>query len=156
MLLSYSSKQWPTEETQLPATLESLDALHAAVERFWRVCDAAPQPPCAGSWRRGFDTAVGEIGGNIVRHACAGLPVAQVRLRLRLRPSAVVACFVDTGRAYAAMLPVAPIIHSHDLLELPESGMGLPIAQAALDRLHYRRARGVNIWYLLKTLPPPP
>jgi anti-sigma regulatory factor (Ser/Thr protein kinase) len=152
--LAFSSKRWPVEELCVDATPASLDTLHAALERFWHACDALPAPPQAGMWRFAFDTAVAEVGANIVRHAYAGRPTAGLRLRLRMSANSVVACFVDSGRSYRSVLPAALMIDASNLLDLPEGGMGLPIARAALDQFSYRRAGNTNIWLLVKQAPP--
>ena len=149
--MPHSHSLWLTEDIHIPASLGSLDALHATIERFWNACDQALAPPPSGAWRSAFDTAVVEVGTNIMRHACADLPGAEMRLRLRLRPGAVVACFSDTGRAYQASAPIAFASPIHDVMALPEGGMGLAIAHTALDRFRYRRTNLVNIWRLVKT-----
>ncbi|HEX5692196.1 MAG TPA: ATP-binding protein, partial [Roseiflexaceae bacterium] len=135
----YSHYSWRSEEMHDSASFHSLDTLHFTIERFWRACDTDTVSPPSGPWRSAFNTAVVEIGGNIIRHACVGLPDIEIRLRLRWRPGIAVACFADLGRMYQAGF--RPIITSqdYDVYDIPEGGMGLAIAQAALDQLQYRR-----------------
>ena len=149
----YSHSPWLTEELHALASSQGLDDLHTTVESFWCACDKTFAPPPQGPWRSAFDTAIGEIGANIVRHACAGLPDIQMRLRLRLKPGMVVACFTDLGRIYQPGSVTDTTSQRHSLLDLPEGGMGLAIARAALDELYYRRWHNVNIWRLIKTYP---
>lgn len=151
--MSSLSSQRPVETLHVVATLQNLDAMHVALGRFWQACDALAEPPPAGMWRSAFDTAVGEIGANIVRHAYAGQPVAPVSLRLRLHPARVTACFADTGRPYRPDERREPVGELDDVMALPEGGMGLMIATAALDQLRSRRICGVNIWWLVKRRP---
>lgn len=146
------------EQVCFTATSQGLDELHGALERFWRLCDAAPHGPPPGVWRHMFATAVGEIAGNIVQHAYAGRPGSVINLRLRLSHDHVVARFVDRGGTYMPP-PKAALVSTHacDLAEdacaLAEGGRGLPIAAAVLDVLQYRRtASGTNMWRLVKRM----
>lgn len=142
-----------TEQVCFTATSHGLDELHKALERFWCLCDEAPHAPPHGEWRHMFATAVGEIGGNIVRHAYAGLPGGAIELRLRLLNDHAVARFVDHGGTFMPRPLVKDISISVEDCDLSEGGRGLQIAAMVLDMLHYRRtARGVNVWRLVKNM----
>jgi serine/threonine-protein kinase RsbW len=135
----------------LAADTASLDPVHEALERFWLGLARLPRPPEApcDAWRLLFATAVAEIGANIVRHAYAARP-GLLRLRLLAFADRVEARFSDCGlpleqecRDWAA--------HGQDPLSLPEGGLGLALADAALDELRYvRTPAGVNRWRLVK------
>ena len=143
-----------SEQVRFPATLQGLDALHNALERFWRLCDAVPYAPPQGVWRYMFVIAVGEIAGNIVRHAYAGTPGGAIELRLRLFDDHVVARFVDHGGTYMPRPSANDATVSTDDSDQAEDGRGLQVAAVALDSLHYRRTTGgVNIWRLVKRMP---
>ncbi|HET7767373.1 MAG TPA: ATP-binding protein, partial [Chloroflexota bacterium] len=133
--------------------------VHEALERFWSAIDRASSgaltPPDA-SWRAEFETAVGEIAGNIMRHAHPpGAAQGSFRLRLRGFASAVEADFADHGVPYAgdlAAVPRAPT-NPQDVMSLPEGGYGLALTLAVVDRLEYSRTgAGVNRWRLVKLI----
>jgi serine/threonine-protein kinase RsbW len=93
-----------------------------------------------------FETALGEIGSNVLTHgrpAGAGAPFEFV---LRIEDGAVVANLSDSG---------AP---AHDELsrEMPaadsEDGRGIAIARSLLDDLGYERDGDRNRWRLVKRL----
>ena len=140
------------EETiVVPATVEQLDAIHTALDRFWSDVAPALTAPGSGEWWSRFVTAVAEIASNIVRHAYPlGRKPGLLRLRLCAYPGRVEAYFDDHGVAFT---PAAPALDAKaaDSLALLESGRGLAIARAYLDELDYRRtAEGTNEWHLVK------
>jgi serine/threonine-protein kinase RsbW len=149
------------EAVVVPATAERLAALHGALARFWvAVQGAHPRPPDS-AWRARFETAVAEIGANIVRHAYPpGTAPGRLRLRLRAYPDRVEARFNDRGVEFsgdpsqwgAARAPgVAP--GPPDLADVPEGGYGLALVLQAVDRLDYARlAGGENRWRLVKRI----
>ena len=140
----------PIEEIAIPATAPELGALYAALDRFWAVIDATlPEPP-GRAWRDQFATAVVEIAGNIIRHAYRNRKPGLMRLRLWAYPNWLEARFEDHG--VVCVLPPTAEDES-DPLALAESGRGLRIVRAYLDRLDYRRtAEGANEWRLEKRL----
>lgn len=141
------------------ATASELDAVHAALSRFWEAVDRA-QPatssPGDRAARLAFVTAVGEIGANIVRHAYPPASPGIVRLRLRLYPDRVELRFTDRGRPYPDYGPrpiLSPLPPSTGLSPLLEGGRGLALAGLALDDLRYHRTPGgQNRWRLVKRL----
>jgi anti-sigma regulatory factor (Ser/Thr protein kinase) len=120
------------------------------MERFWRAVDNVPGCSPDHVWRLKFETAVGEIGTNIARHAYSHGKEGPMRLRLSLYADRVEACFTDWGLAFNdSSRP--PEVVADDVFDVPEGGYGLAIARAALDRLDYRRTpRGTNSWRLVK------
>ena len=167
----------------VPATAARLQDVHDALARFWAAVARRLGSAPPGAWRAAFETAVAEVAANIVRHAYPpGFPPGTMRFRLHAYRDAIEARFADHGVGFRAPAapgndaprrPLAPqpapaapaaagAAGEDDLddllaaLELAEGGYGLPLAQAALDTLDYRRsARGENEWWLVKRLPPP-
>lgn len=111
------------------------------------------------AWRGAFATAVAEVAANIVRHAFpAGRPDPRFRLRLGRVDDSLEAVFLDRGIPFGGSLPATlPVLSLDDLETLPEGGMGLALAEAAVDLLRYERSDdGENRWTLRKRLPPAP
>ncbi len=142
------------EETiVVPAAVEELPAVYAAVERFWGALDATLATPPSGSWRNCFTTAVVELATNIIRYAYpADRERGAMQLRLRAHADRVVGRLADRGVPFtgslagAAMPPVDP-------LALPEGGFGFALIRACVDHVAYRRTpRGTNCWRLVKRL----
>jgi serine/threonine-protein kinase RsbW len=142
------------ETLHAPAEYASLDALHTFLEHAWtQVVHILPAPPDTHWWLL-LCTAMAEIAANIVRHAYpAGHAPGTFHLRVRLYADRMEGCYTDRGVVFCEPAHLPPIL-SDDLMELPEGGMGLSIARAALDRLHYRRTgAGTNVWRLVKRFP---
>jgi len=129
---------------------ESLAAVHAALDRFWRTL-AGRGIALPDELRVEFATAVGELTGNVVRHAYPTGP-GQLRLNLRLHADAIEAVVADRGIEFGGRR-TGRDLGAIDLLDLAEGGFGLDLARATVDRVDYSRARGVNRWRVLKRLP---
>lgn len=125
---------------QVAAQPESLDRVHDLLVQLW---DDEPDVPTVD--RASFETAVVEVTGNIVRHACATAP-ATITIVLTARSGQLVAELCDTGAAVEVALDGA----MPDGLQ--ESGRGLPLACAVTDELVYRRDGDVNCWRLIRRL----
>lgn len=147
----------PLYEERLTVSLDdtAFAAVHDALHRFWRrasnLLPATEQP----GWRLEFATALMEVAANIFRHAYAPQQrPASFSLRLCLFPDRAEAVLTDSGVALSVRLPVGPLPDPLDLdvEELPEDGMGLAVAQAALDELAYRRQGKSNVWRLAKRI----
>jgi serine/threonine-protein kinase RsbW len=138
----------------VPTTPQQLDAIHAALDRFWATVATTVSRSPDGGWRTRFATAVAEISANIIRHAYPDpREPGPMRLHLYAYPDRIEAYFSDEGVAFMSPLPVEDGPET-DPLELPESGRGLAVAQACLDELGYRRTgEGTNEWRLVKRLP---
>jgi serine/threonine-protein kinase RsbW len=94
-----------------------------------------------------FESAVAEIGANVLTHGRRDGPVdAPVEYRLRLEGHLALATFVDRG----------PAVHNHLTRAMPdplsEAGRGLAIARQVLDELGYEREGEINTWRLVKRL----
>lgn len=147
--MSAISKPLIDNSVVLPATYDSLTALHTTLDGFWQKLKDAPVDEPDAMWWLQFDTAVIEISSNIIRHAYGDDAVGMMGMRLRLYRSHVVVRLSDMGKRFVPSPPAG--WHDDDLLSLPESGMGLAIARMALDHVGYRRTpSGVNCWRLLK------
>src|SRR5688572_27782661 len=84
------------EEADIPAVSEQIDAVHDALDRFWRQVDRTSGSTLSRDHRLRFITAVAEIAANIVRHAYPVAP-GNIQLHLRLYPDRVEAAFTDWG-----------------------------------------------------------
>ena len=132
-----------TLRLDVPAVVESLDDVHAAIERLWE------RDPTVGVRDRfRFETAVIEVLGNIVEHAYrldepAGPGRRRVDVALAVDATAVHAVLGDDGQPAAIDLSGVTMPD-----EEAESGRGLALAVAALDDLTYRRDGARNTWSL--------
>ncbi len=134
-----------------PAVVAQLDALHAAIERFWAAVDLAMSPGPEEGKRTAFELGVCEIAANIVRYAYPPtLSLGGFEVRLQLYADRLEALLSDQGEPFIESPP-----HSTDIdpKNLPEGGLGLPLARRALDRVEYTRTpHGLNRWRLVKAL----
>ena len=93
-----------------------------------------------------FESALAEIGANVMTHGRLEAPDAPVEFFLRLEGHTALATFTDRG---------APV-HNHLTRAMPdplsEAGRGLAIARQVLDELGYERAGETNKWRLVKRL----
>lgn len=117
-----------------PRTLEEIET---ALERIWSVHGQVPPDV-----RMQIATAAVEVGANIVEHASEGLPV-RIQMQVTVLPNRVQVEFADEGKPakFSMGSPQMPD-------EMAESGRGLALARAVLDRLHYHRHRR-NHWTLI-------
>jgi anti-sigma regulatory factor (Ser/Thr protein kinase) len=121
---------------------EGLDVLHRSIERLRQATGRTPDD-------RGlilFETALGEIGSNVLTHGRPPGTEKPVDYALRFERGVVEASLTDSG---------APV-HEHLGREMPEyeseQGRGLAIARQLLDELGYERDGGLNRWRLVKRL----
>ncbi len=93
-----------------------------------------------------FETALGEIGSNVLTHGRPDGTQRPVEYALSFDGGTVVASLSDSGSA----------VHEHLSREMPthesERGRGLAIARSLLDELGYERDGNVNRWRLVKKL----
>jgi len=121
---------------------EGLDTLHESVER---VRESAPNM-LDGRNLMLFETALGEIGANVLTHGRPGGTGVPVEYELSFDGETVRASFADPG----------PPVHNHLGRNMPEpeseDGRGLVLARTLLDELGYERDGEVNRWRLVKRL----
>jgi serine/threonine-protein kinase RsbW len=130
------------------ATPTALDQVHDALDRCGWALDALPRSPAAG-WRDLFRTAIAEIATNIIRHAYPpDAPRGTFHLRLVITSDSLMAVFTDDGLEWAPREAPGVV----DPMSLPEGGLGLIVARAAVDDLEYQRDAdaGANVWRLVK------
>lgn len=125
----------------VPAAPECLDRIQDLLDQVWD-----DGPAVSPSDRMTFSTAVVEVAGNIVAHACGSAPV-EIDLLISLHPDRVEARLLDTGEP--ADLPPGPLAMPGPM---EEHGRGLPLARAAVDELTYSRTGSTNSWRLVRRL----
>ncbi len=143
---------------EAPVSLDGLDAVHALLEEFWAAANEVTTDQVDGRWRALFDSAVGEIAGNIVRHAYQGsAPTEHFQLTFACFPDRMQATLLDRGTPYV-LIPASGIPDMRAALENMDldHGWGLPIAHAASDDLDYtRQPNGDNRWVITKRFAEP-
>src|SRR5256885_11917104 len=121
---------------------EGLGILHQSIERLRSALGRADDDRALML----FETALGEIGSNVLTHGRPPGIDRPVEYTLRLDGGTLVASLSDSG------LPV----HEHLSREMPahesETGRGLAMARSLLDELGYERHGEVNKWRLVKRL----
>ncbi len=116
----------------------------------------------SGAWLDSFEAAVIEASSNAIRHVLSGprdggaLPQSGLTLALTVRHaygSAVLDLF-DGGKPVPAGVfdrrHELPAFDPDDIVNLPESGMGLGIIYASVDTVESRRRLGINRLRLVK------
>jgi len=121
---------------------EGLDILHQSIDRLRQATGrGADDRPLML-----FETALGEIGSNVLTHGRPDGTETPIDYALWFDEGTVVASLTDTG---------APV-HEHLTREMPahdrEAGRGLAMARSLLDELGYERDGDVNRWRLVKRL----
>lgn len=117
----------------------ALDEIGTMLDRMWSTYDHVPR-----AVRTQVAIAVGEIAANIVEHAARGTPV-RLRFEVLVLPDEVRVFFSDQGSPAEFDLNTAVAMPD----QMAESGRGLALAQALLDRLSYIRG-WANHWFLTK------
>ena len=121
---------------------EGLDVLHRSIERLRQATGRMADD-------RGlllFETALGEIGSNVLTHGRPAGTEKPVDYALRFQRGVVEASLTDSGSP----------VHEHLAREMPdresEDGRGLAMARQLLDELGYERDGTFNRWRLVKKL----
>jgi len=121
---------------------EALQTLHHSIDML----RGAARRPLDERALMLFETALGEIGANVLTHGRPGGHHEQVDYVLRF----------DGDRALASLADRGPAVHDHHSREMPdplsERGRGLAMARALLDELGYQREGDLNTWHLVKRL----
>jgi serine/threonine-protein kinase RsbW len=121
---------------------EGLEILHRSIDRL----RAATGRESGDISLLLFETALGEIGSNVLTHGRPAGTQHPVDYRLRLVGGVVEASLTDFG---------APV-HQHLSRQMPghesEAGRGLAMARSLLDELGYERDGDLNRWRLVKKL----
>ncbi|MGN8050906.1 ATP-binding protein [Curtobacterium sp. 22159] len=127
-------------EFDVPAVVESLDEVQDRFGAWWDglgIDDVR--------LRFGLETAVAEIAANIVEHTRRTDQEAGRRYTVELDATEDELVAVLTDNGLPADVDLAAVTMA-DAAE--ESGRGLALAIAALDRLEHRHEGGHNIWTL--------
>ncbi|WP_439693853.1 ATP-binding protein [Curtobacterium sp. SP.BCo] len=127
----------------VPATVESLDEVQDRFGVWWDGLGIDDL-----RLRFGLETAVAEIAANIVEHTRRTDREAGRRYTVELdaRDDELVAVLTDNGRPADVDLAAVTMADVDE-----ESGRGLALAIAALDRLEHRHEGGHNVWTLACT-----
>lgn len=127
----------------VPAVVESLDTVQDRFGEWWDTLGIDDV-----RLRFGLETAVAEIAANIVEHTRRTDQRAGRRYTVQLDATdrELVAVLTDNG------LPADVDLAAVTMADVDEeSGRGLALAIAALDRLEHQHAGGHNIWTLACT-----
>ncbi|MFS0729500.1 ATP-binding protein [Curtobacterium sp. 1P10AnD] len=130
-----------TTTFEVPAAAESLDEVQDRFGSWWDglgIDDPA--------LRFKLETALAEIAANIVEHTRRTDQEAGRRYTVHLEATdhALTAVLTDNGRPADVDLAAVTMADVHE-----ESGRGLALAIAALDRLEHRHEHGRNVWTLV-------
>lgn len=136
----------PEASFEFRATLtdleDGLETLHESIEQVRNSAAKALD----GRNLMLFETALGEIGANVLTHGRRGSTGTPIEYELSFDGETVRASFADPG----------PPVHNHLSREMPEpeseDGRGLVLARTMLDELGYERDGEVNRWRLVKRL----
>jgi serine/threonine-protein kinase RsbW len=127
----------------------TLDQLDDGLETLHRSVQHLREAAGNGADARGlmlFETALAEIGANVLTHGRPEGAAHPVEYVLRLDENVARASFTDRG----------PPVHNHLTRAMPgpssEAGRGLAIARSLLDELGYERDGEMNRWRLVKRL----
>ncbi|WP_105033696.1 ATP-binding protein [Cryobacterium aureum] len=130
---------------------DDVNTVHALLETVW--ADAAH---VSATDRCSFETALIELASNVIRYADTGSGVT-CGLRVEVSDVALDARLSDTG-ATAAELFAAGVSGAAglDLRQMPdelsESGRGIALIQALVDKLEYTRNGDLNHWHIARKL----
>lgn len=134
------------ERFEFHATLnhlnEGLKTLHDSVQRLRESIGRGPDDRNLML----FETALAEIGANVLTHGRPGGDNHQIEYALWTEHQAALASFVDLGP------PVHDWLNRGMPDTMSESGRGLAMASSLLDELGYERDGGLNRWRLVKQL----
>ncbi|GAB3601268.1 ATP-binding protein [Microbacterium tumbae] len=122
------------------AVPEQLDAVHTLLAQA-----AAAHPELDPTDVMLFETAIIEIANNVVEY---GRPEGEVRWKftIRVHDDAIEAELDDTGQTFTPE-------RGKDMPgEDAEGGRGLPIAEALLDRIEFKRMDDTNHWRMVRRL----
>ncbi|MFJ4222440.1 ATP-binding protein [Curtobacterium luteum] len=130
-----------TSSFEVEATVESLDVVQDHFARWW---DGLGTDDLALRFK--LETALAEIAANIVEHTRRTDREAGRRYTVDLDATdrALTAVLTDNGRPADVDLGAVTMADVHE-----ESGRGLALAIAALDRLEHRHEHGRNVWTLV-------
>jgi len=122
------------------AVPDQLDAVHGLLAQA-----AGDHPELDPTDVMLFETAVIEIANNVVEY---GRPEGKVRWKfaIRVREDEIEAALDDTGQMFKPAQGKA--MPGEDA----EGGRGLPIAEALLDRIEFKRMGGTNHWRMVRRL----
>ncbi len=130
-----------TTTFEVPATAESLDEVQDRFGAWW---DGLGIDDVALRFK--LETALAEIAANIVEHTRRNDQEAGRRYTVLLEATdqELTAVLTDNGRPADVDLAAVTMADVDE-----ESGRGLALAIAALDRLEHRHEDGRNVWTLV-------
>lgn len=131
------SKEYVLEGFAVP---EQLDAVHELLEQA-----AGEHPDLEPMDVMLFETAIIEIANNVVEY---GRPEGEVRWKftIRVHEDTIEAELDDTGQTFT------PAVGHAMPGEDAEGGRGLPIAEALLDQIEFKRMNDTNHWRMVRRL----
>lgn len=122
------------------AVPDQLDAVHALLAQA-----AGEHPGLDPTDVMLFETAIIEIATNVVEY---GGPAGEVcwKFTIRVREDEIEAELDDTGRTFT------PVRGKGMPDEAAEGGRGLPLAEALLDQIEFKRMGDTNHWRMVRRL----
>ena len=136
-------------QSEVPTTLEGVDAVHDLLAAFW-----GQEPEVPDLCRMRVETAVVEVVANIVEHAFAadqtsGADGQHRRLTIAVGREATTVVVACRDNGLPAAIDLSEVTMPDDDAE---SGRGLAMAIQVLDELRYEHHEGRNFWRLTCTM----
>lgn len=126
---------------QLTSPPDDVDAVHGLMEQVW-----SDAPGIVAMDRFSFETALIELASNVLRHADDGSGIT-CTVTVEIGRGNIVARLADTGIAGEISLRPRDMPE-----EMSESGRGLAMIQALVDKVEHHREGGFNYWLISRRL----
>lgn len=124
---------------RLSSPPDDVDTVHDFLAGIWRTSSIDPME------RFRFETALIELASNVMRHA-AGRDGVNCSVTIEVSDSSIEAVLVDDGEP-------GEIDFDREMPDtLEESGRGIPLIRALVDKVVYTRSDDANRWHIARSL----